>query len=124
MPVLSTSNSSSDFVAFNSCKQRLKFKSTDVRSKGLAAVQSLRAAVAAFKGYNQRSWFKVMEKVRRFADLEVFQKARELCKNVYTIQIMNRFKVTIGLCNRYEQQLDLSWILLQKVMNVMETKSS
>ena len=37
---------------------------------------------------------------------------------------MNRFKVTIGLCNRYEQQLDLSWIILQKVMNVMETKSS
>ena len=54
-------------------------------SKGLAAVQSLRAAVAAFNGYKQRSWFKVMEKVRRFEDLEVFQKARELCKNVYTI---------------------------------------
>lgn len=37
---------------------------------------------------------------------------------------MNRLKLIIGLCNRYEQQLDLSWIILQKDMNVMETKSS
>ena len=33
-----------------------------------------------------------MERVRRFEDLEVFQKARELCKNVYSITNQEPFK--------------------------------
>ena len=36
--------------------------------------------------------FNIMEKVRRFEDLEVFQKARELCKNVYSITNQEPFK--------------------------------
>lgn len=33
-----------------------------------------------------------MEKVKRFEDLEVFQKARELCKSVYSITNQEPFK--------------------------------
>jgi len=33
-----------------------------------------------------------MERIRRFEDLEVFQKARELCKNVYSITNKEPFK--------------------------------
>lgn len=54
------------------------------------AWRPFKSSKAAFK--SDFVAFNIMEKVRRFEDLEVFQKARELCKNVYSITNQEPFK--------------------------------
>ena len=51
---------------------------------------------ASWKAHSERGksgkWKIKMERIRRFEDLEVFQKAREFCKNVYSITNQEPFK--------------------------------
>jgi four helix bundle protein len=54
------------------------------------AWRPFKSSKAAFK--SDFVAFNIMEKVRRFEDLEAFQKARELCKNVYSITNQEPFK--------------------------------
>ena len=65
-----------------------------------------------------------MGKVKCFEELEVFQKARELCKEIYKVTNIDPFlSATIVLSNRLGRQHGLSWITLQRGLNETEIKN-
>ena len=65
-----------------------------------------------------------MEKVRRFEDLAIFQSARQLCKEVYTITQEGEFQKDIRFVQQIHAAAGSIMEILLKVMNEMGTKNS